>query len=141
MTKNTVRARLDFSFKAESYELDSSIDLDRCLENSEEPPDFHHLLAKAYGIDPYSYLYEMLESCDIVFSDATGVASISCHDGQFDWVQFARHWREEMDLQIVRAIAARMLGVRDLDEYAELKAALLAAYRAGKTNDTLENLK
>lgn len=128
---NTIRARLAFSFKAEAYELDSTIDLDRYVG---EEPNFHLLLARAAGIDPYSYLYEVLESHEIVFSDATGVARQSCHDGGFDWLRFERDWREEQDLQVVREIAARMLEVRDLDGRSDLKAALLAAYRAGREN-------
>ena len=52
MSNNTVRVRLAFSFKGETYELDSVIDLDRYLGGSNEAPDFHRLLAKAAGIDP-----------------------------------------------------------------------------------------
>jgi len=69
MSTNTVRARVAFSFKGETYELDSVIDLDRC-GGDDEAPDFHQLLAKAAGIDPSSYLYEVLESHEIGFSDA-----------------------------------------------------------------------
>jgi hypothetical protein len=35
-------------------------------------------------------------------------------------------------MQVVRAIAERSLGVVDLDQRADLKEALLAAYRVGK---------
>ena len=55
MTPNTLRARLDFSFKGESYEFDTAIDLDRCSAEPGEAPNFHLLLAKEGGIDPYSY--------------------------------------------------------------------------------------
>lgn len=130
-SNNTVRARLAFSFKAEAYELDTTIDLDRHVG---EEPNFHLLLARAGGIDPYSYLYEALESHEIVFSDATGAARQSCHDGCFDWPRFEQDWREEQDMQAIRVIAERMLGVRDLEDRSDLKAALLAAYRAGKAS-------
>lgn len=129
---NTLRARLACSFKGETYQLESTIDLDRCLGEAGEAPDFHLLLAKAGGIDPYSYLYEVLEAHEIQFSDPTGIATLSCRDGQFDWPQFARHRREDQAVQVVRAIAEQAMGVRDLDQHADLKAALLAAYRAGK---------
>ncbi len=129
MIDNTVRARLAFSFKAEDYELDAIIDLDRYLG---QMPDFHRLLAKAHGIDPYSYLYDALESHDIVFSDATGVAAQSCRDGDFDWSRFEQDRREEEDLRVVGEIAARLLGASALEERPEIEAALLAAYRAGK---------
>jgi len=132
MTNDTVRARLTLSFKGETYELDSVIDLDRCLGEPGEVPNFHQLLAQAAGIDPYSYLYEVLEAHEIAFSDATGVATRSCRDGRFDWAQFEHDRREERDWQRVRAIAQPMLGARDLDAEPDLKAALLAAYQAGK---------
>ncbi|MDO9226837.1 MAG: hypothetical protein Q8M09_20280 [Pseudomonadota bacterium] len=134
MNTHTIRARLAFSFKAEVYELDTTIDLDRCVGDAGEAPNFHLLLAKMRGIDPYSYLYEVLESHDIEFSDPTGAARHSCHDGCFDWSRFEQDWREEQDMQGIREIAERMLGVRDLEERADLKAALLAAYRAGKAD-------
>jgi hypothetical protein len=131
MTSNTVRASLSFSFKGEAYELDSVIDLDRCLGEPGAMPDFHRILAQKAGIDPYSYLYEVLESHAIEFSDATGVAARSCRDGRFDWTQFEQDRRDERDWQRVRAIAQRTLGECDLDAEPGLKAALLAAYRAG----------
>lgn len=132
MSSNTLRARLAFSFKGETRELDTTLDLDRCNVKAGEAPNFHLLLAKAAGIDPYSYLYDALESHEIEFSGATGVAALCCHDGAFDWPAFERLRREEFDLRVIREIAARMLGVGDLDARADLKAALLAAYRAGK---------
>lgn len=131
MSDNTVRARVGFSFKGETYELDSVIDLDA---GSGEAPDFHRLLAQAAGIDPYSYLFEVLESHEIAFSDATGAAAQSCRDGRFDWARFERDRREERDWPAVKAIAERVLPTRDWEAAPGLKAALLAAYRAGKAS-------
>lgn len=132
MTSNTLRARLDFSFKGEPYELDTTLDLDRCTAEPGEQPNFHRLLAKAAGIDTYSYLYEVLESHEITFSEATGSAALCCRDGRFDWLEFERLGQEAQDLQVIREIAERMLGVGDLDQREDLKGALLAAYRVGK---------
>ena len=134
MSNNTVRARLTLSFRGETYELDSVIDLDRYLGGSKEAPDFHRFLAKAAGIDPYSYLYEVLESHEIEFLDATGMAARSCRDGRFDWNLFEQDLSEERDWQRVRAIAEKIMTARDLDAAPDLKEALLAAYRAGKAN-------
>jgi hypothetical protein len=134
MSHNTVRARLSLSFKGESYDLDSVIDLDRCHGEPGEAPNFHQLLARAAGIDPYSYLYDALESHEIEFSEATGAAARSCRDGRFDWAQYEQDRDGAQDWQAVRAIAERFLPARDLDAEPELKAALLAAYRAGKAN-------
>ena len=75
-----------------------------------------------------------MEAHEIEFSDATGVAVRSCRDGRFDWTQFEQDRREEQDWQRVRAIAEKTMTARDLDADPELKAALLAAYRAGKAS-------
>ncbi len=123
---------MTLSFRGETYELDSVIDLDGCSGEPGEAPDFHRLLAQVAGIDPYSYLYEVLETHEIAFSDATGVAARHCRDGGFDWARFEQDRREERDWEIVRAIAQPTLGAHDLDAALELKEALLAAYRAGK---------
>ena len=134
MTSSTVRASLSFSFKGEAYELDSVIDLDRCLGEPGAMPDFHRILAQKAEIDPYSYLYEVLESHAIEFLDATGVAARSCRDGGFDWHRFEQDLSEERDWQAVMAIAERIMGAREWDADPALKAALLAAYRAGKAS-------
>lgn len=130
MSANTVRAHVSFSFQGETHHLDSVIDLDGFLAEPDAMPDFHRLLAQSAGIDPYSYLYEVLESHEIEFSDATGVAARCCDDGKFDWTRFAR---EERDWPVVRAVCESLIGACDWDTEPELKAALLAAYRAGRT--------
>lgn len=132
MSNHTVRARVSFSFKGETYDLDSVIDLDRLLGEPGAAPDFHRVLAQAAGIDPHSYLYEVLESHEIEFSDATGAAALSCHEGQFDWGRFEAGMGEVRDWRAVRAIVEPILGPRDWAAEPLLKAALLAAYRAGQ---------
>lgn len=134
MSNNTIRAHVAFSFKGETYELDSVIDLDRFCGEPAAAPDFQRLLAQAAGIDPWSYLYEVLESHEIEFSDATGLAARSCREGRFDWNAFEQNLAEERDWRAVGAIAEPILGARDLDADPALKAALLATYRAGKAN-------
>lgn len=127
-----IRARLSCSFKGEAHDLDTVIDLDSLSPEAEEEPDFHRLLAQAAGIDTYSYLYEVVQSHDIEFSEPTGVAALCCVAGRFDWWRFRQLRREEGEIQILRVIAAQTLGVGDLDLRPDLKAALLAAYRAGR---------
>ncbi len=134
MSNDTVRARIHFSFKGETYELDAIISLDQCHVEIGASPNFHQLLARACGIDPYSYLYEVMESHEVTFSDPTGTAVQSCRDGSFDWSQFELKRRDELDWQMVRAIAERTISAHDLDEQSGLKVALLAAYQAGKAN-------
>ena len=132
MNSNTVRARMSISFKGENHELDTLLDLDKCVAETGAEPDFHLLLAKAAGIDPYSYLYEVLETHEIEFLEATGIATLSCRNGHFDWLQFELHRSEDLRMQRVRTIAEQTLSVHDLDQQVELRAALLAAYQAGQ---------
>jgi len=130
--RNSIRARLTFSFKAGTYELDSVIDLDQPFGNADAGPNFHLLLARTGDIDPYSYLYEALESHAIEFSEPTGIAVLGYRDGQFDWGVYRQRKGEEIDLQVIREIAQRSLGLSDLAAHPQLLDALLAAYRAGK---------
>jgi hypothetical protein len=132
MVINTLRARLECSFKGESYLLDATIDLDRCLAASNEMPNFHQMLAQVGNIDTYSYLYEMLESYDIAFDQPTGLAEACCSDGMFDWHGFVQQASDHRDLQAVRTLVVQTLDVHEFDARPELRAALLAAYRAGK---------
>ncbi len=138
MTPSTLHARLTFSFKGQAHELESTFDLDSCQAVDGGAPNFHQMLARQGGVDPYSYLYEVMESHDIVFSNATGSAALCCVDGQFDWAQFERQRREEQDLHAVSQIAEQYLEVSNLERQPALLAALLAAYRVGKAAGKVE---
>ncbi len=133
MRPNTIRIRASFSFKGETYEPEALIDLDACLGEPGVAPDFHRRLGRAAGIDPDSYLYEVFESHPLAFSDATGIAARHCVDGAFDWRRFELEAREERDWLIARRVAEAVIGARDWEADATLKAALLAVYRAGKS--------
>lgn len=128
---NSIRASLEFSFKGETHSLEAVIDLDAFASGSGEMPDVHRLLAAAGGIDPISYLYEVLESHDIEFDTPTGLAQACCEDGVFDWHRFSQLQREERDLRVVGALAARMLSSEEFEAREDLRKVLLAAYRAG----------
>jgi hypothetical protein len=128
---HTLRASVSFSFKGETYDLETVLDLDQFQAEPGEQPDFHRPLAQVAGIDPYSYLYEVLEAEDIQFSAPTGLASGALEDGVFHWDRFVRLRQASADWQIVRSIAEGILEGRDLDEDGNLRAALLAVYQAG----------
>jgi len=133
MSNNTVRARLALSFKGETYELDSVIDLDGCSASRERRSDFHQLLARTAGIDPYSYLYEVLEAHEIEFSDATGVAGAKLPR----WPLRAgrnssRTGARSRTGNVSGRIAGKTMTAPRPGGDPDLKAALLAAYRAGK---------
>ncbi len=135
MTNNTLRAHLAFSFKGEDYALETTVDLDHCLAQSSEVPSFHHLLARVGNIDTYSYLFEVFESYDIEFDQPSGLAVAYCTEGAFDWYGFVQHLRNQGDLEAVRVLAAQTLDMHEFDARPELRAALLAAYRAGKKTE------
>ncbi len=132
MSGNTIHAQVVFSFRGETHDLAATFDLEQCQAEAGEAPNFHLLLARASGIDPYSYLYEVLESHDITFSQATGAAQGCCLEGRFDWFCFLRARDAAADVTALRAIALEFLDVADLDSRPEIKAALLAAFQAGR---------
>ena len=134
MTPNSLRIRASFSFKGEAHELDTVIDLECSHSEAGETPNFHLLLARACGIDPYSYLYEVLESHELEFFEATGAAAEACRDGGFDWAQFEQARRSQGDWESVRTLAEQTLTPQELDARPELMLALLAAYRAGRAS-------
>lgn len=131
--QNTIDIRIEFSFKGEDHTLSTTLDLDTLAPDDPAPPDFHHLLAQANGIDTYSYLYEALETYDVEFSNARGLAAACLHDGVFDMDAFRRRRQEQHELAVLGPVAQQYLQVTDLDNQPALKQALLAAYQAGKS--------
>ena len=136
MNKNAICAQLEFSFKGETYLLEEMCDLDcffieqRQLTAS-ETPDFHCYLAKKAGIDPISYLYEVLESHEISFSRASGLAADFCQNAAFDWQGFAVAKRAAVEWESILDAVQDKITPQALEADAGLKAALLAVYRAG----------
>lgn len=131
---NRIRARVDFSFQGEIHEVETEIELDAISVEEDEVPDFHLILARTAGIDPYSYLYEVLASEDIRFFDPCGIATACCHQGQFDWHCFLEARGKQRHMQLLGEIARVHLGLSDLAAHPEIEKALLAAYQAGSSN-------
>ena len=134
MNSNTVRVQLEFSFKGETHALDEVIDLDQITVEDGSLPDIHRLLARKAGVDPISYLYEVMESYDRHFSDAVGQAAGYCHNGQFDWRNFEYARRDEGDWARIRAVVQGRIAAHELDSNLDLRSTLLAVYRAGKAS-------
>lgn len=131
-TPHSIDAKIVFSFQGETHAPGMTLDLGELLATSGELPDFYLLLAKHNGIDTYSYLYDAMESHDIEFSNPQGLAQECFKDGQFDPQCFEALWSEHKYIAIVEAIAQQYLAVDDLHSQPELKAALIAAYKAGQ---------
>lgn len=131
---NRIKARVEFSFKGETYDLISDIDLDARLSHTDHPPSFHQILARDHHIDTISYLYEVMQEEEIEFFDAQGSAVAFLHADGFDLNGFITHWHEHHLTTLLHPIAQHTLGIADLDQHPKLKAALLQAYQLGKAS-------
>jgi hypothetical protein len=130
--KNSIDAQIEFSFKGETYSLSSSIDLDELIELEQSFPSFHAILARDNNIDTYSYLYEVMLETEIRFDHAQGIAADFLRDGDFNREAFMAAWQENRTLDLLQPIAARELGIADLDQHQGLKNALVQAYKLGR---------
>ena len=131
--KNSIEVSVAFSYRGVNYTPSAIVDLDEVMTHSGSLDDFHPTLAKLNGIDTYSYLYEVMESYALVFSNPTGLAMRCVHDGHFDIHAFEVLWQDEHELPVLNEIARKHLKITDLHEQEDVKQALLAAYRAGKS--------
>lgn len=129
---NNIKARIEFSFRGETYSPEVRINLDDVVSAGQDLSRLHAKLAQANGIDTYSYLYEVMESSEIIFSDATGVAKKYLSDsGHFDFEGF-RAANRYNDNPSMLQVAQQHMKIEDLSEIEGLEDALLAAYNAGK---------
>ena len=128
---NRIDAHIEFSFKGESYDLTSTLDLDRVLEKYLPLPSLHIVLAVEHGIDTYSYLYEVMQEEEIRFDNAQGMAADFLKDGVFDLDGYTAHWGESHRIAPLQIIAQQEMGIEDLDRHPQLKSALLRAYQLG----------
>lgn len=128
---NRIDAHIEFSFRGESYDLSSTLDLDRVLEKYLTLPSLHIVLAIEHGIDTYSYLYEVMQEEEIRFDNAQGMAAEFLKDGVFDLEGYTAHWGEHLRIAPLQVIAQQEMGIDDLDRHPQLKSALLRAYQLG----------
>ena len=129
---NSVVATVEFYFQGERFAPSMSIDLDACMQAGNSLEELYPSLAAANGIDTYSYMYEVMESESIQFSDATGLAENYVHDGRLDMDGFAEAWQQRQAMQAIRPIAKKRLDIDELEHYPDLLQALSEAYQAGK---------
>ncbi len=129
---NSIVARIKFSFRGETYSPSAKIDLDELMTGSETYHRLHLLLARTNGIDTYSYLYEVMESYPIEFSNPTGLAADYLSGTEFEFSGFETRWHEKHDLSILDAIIDHHFKGDDCAQNPALKAALREAFQAGK---------
>lgn len=127
---NSIRVSAVYSFKGETFSPSVVIDLDALVEQA-ELPDFHAVLARQTGLDPYSYAFEVMQEAQLHFSEASGLAAAYLHDDHFDFTGFAAAVRHQRIMPQLQDIAARVLEIHDLDEHPALREALLQAYLLG----------
>ncbi|HEX5363454.1 MAG TPA: hypothetical protein VFW59_04245 [Gallionella sp.] len=128
---NRIDAHIEFSFKGESHELSSTLDLDRVLEKYLTLPSLHLVMAVEHGIDTYSYLYEVMQEEDIRFDNAQGLAADFLVDDVFDMAGYAAQRDQSQANTSLQAIALQEMGIEDLEQHPRLKNALLRAYQLG----------
>ena len=138
--KNTITLTIPFSFKGEDHVPSSKINLDDfCLQNQHLEAPYHevfcHTVATENNIDRYSYEYEVLHAAPHHFSEATGIAKDYVVDGQFDMAGFTENLRQVQVMNILQAIASKMMGINNLEAHERLQQALREAFEAGKNRN------
>ncbi len=129
---NSITTSLEFYFKGQKHTPAVVLDLNVYIQNESNTESLYVLLANSNNIDLYSYEYEMMLAEDLVFSDATGLASDFLEGGKFDFVAFEQALHDEGMVKIISKIASDHLSVDDLSSQPNLKAALLEAYKLGQ---------
>ena len=132
MTPNSVIATVEFYFQGERFAPSMTVDLDACMRGEKSLADLYPLLAGSNGIDSYSYMYEVMESEAIRFSEASGLAADFTRDGCLDIEGFTRAWQKQQALEAIRPIAKAHLDIDRLEEFPGLLKALSEAYQAGR---------
>jgi hypothetical protein len=130
--KNSIEVSSQFDFRGETFRPSATLDLDDLMQRDSETLDIHQLLALENDIDLYSYEYEVLESSELEYGKATGLAASFMASGHFDLQGFRKRWQQQREMSGLQAIAERHLGVDDLESQPGLRDALLEAYRLGK---------
>ncbi|MDX8403436.1 MAG: hypothetical protein R8K54_03405 [Mariprofundaceae bacterium] len=131
--KNQITVSLPFSFKGETFRPRCTINLDEYMEKG-SIPCLYTYLADENGIDVHSYEHDVMMMGELEFEEAEGIASEFIRDGNFDSEGFQTRWHEINLHTLMQDIATRCMGIEQLEDQADLKKALLEAYRLGIKN-------
>ncbi len=129
--QNRIDANVEFFYQGKHFSLSSTIDLDVVMVAQGGMPDIYSILARENKIDSYSYEYEVMLMAPVCFDNATGIVANYLENGLFDVEGFESGWYEAKMVVQLRTIAEQHMGV-GLEQQAGLKAALIAAYQAGR---------
>ena len=130
--KNNIVISVEFYFKGEKLSPSMVIDLDDHIQTQRGYDSLYPLLARSNNIDLYSYEYEIMLAEELVFSEATGLASAFIEGGEFDFVAFEQALQDENITKVISQIASDHLSVDDLSSQPDLKSALIEAFKHGK---------
>ncbi len=129
---NHITASVEFYFKGERHSASIELDMDQHMHASGELPDLYPILAKVMGLGAYSYEYEMMLAETIMFSDAKGLIANYVNEGILDLAAFNDAWSKSIVIEKLQDIAKHHLSIDDINQEADLKNALIAAYRLGE---------
>jgi len=129
---NFITASVEFYFKGEKRSASIELDMDQHMHASGELPDLYPLLARSMNVGAYSYEYEMMLSETITFSHAKGLIADFVNGGILDLAAFNVAWTESSIIEKLQDIAEQHLAIDDINQEANLKNALIAAYRLGE---------
>ncbi len=130
--KNVITITIPFSFRGVDHKPSALIDLDVLVKNNHTMDFIFHYVAKENNIGRHSYEFEVLESSPQLFSDPTGVACEFFDDHCFDLDSFKDKLNELNIIDELNIISKDILGINNLEDQSDLKAALLKAYNMGK---------
>jgi len=130
-TSNTITASVEFYFRGNKIVASIQLDLDQHMQAAGKLPALFPLLARAANLDPYSYEYEMMQAEIIHYSHAQGLVEKFVFDNVLDIPAFEQAWQENRVIETMQQIAKQYLDIDDLNQQADIKKALLAAYHCG----------
>ena len=132
--KNSISISMNFYFKGKELTPTMVVDLDAHVKSGRGFESLYPQLASSINIDHYSYEYEVMLTENIIFSNATGLASEYLDDGEFDFLSFKQALNDESISVLITKIANKHLNIEDISKDPKLEAALMDAFKAGQKN-------
>jgi len=129
---NSIDICVEFSFKGESFNPSLTLDFDQLQVDGQVSLDLYQMIAKANHIDTYSYLYEVMQANEILFSHPKGLTKSFFNNGQFEFEAFIAAYQEQLLVNKLEQIAIEELGNLKLSDNKPLQRSLLRAYRLGE---------
>ena len=132
--KHSITLTIPFCFKGKSFSPSVTLDLEQVCQQEVGRERLCHLVAMQNKIGHFSYEYEVLQSSELHFSEATGLAKEYLSEDTFDLEGFKQTLNEVQALTILQKIAHKTLDINDLnnEKHEMLKQALLHAYYEGQ---------